>query len=64
MKRLSFAISLQLLVITTAVPVFGQTRPGASKSAFADWNQQRKRRRTLPSDDGSRSVWRVAYTGK
>jgi glucose/arabinose dehydrogenase len=40
MRHLSFVISLQLLVVTTAVPAFAQTRPGGTESAFADWDQQ------------------------
>src|ERR1700754_3216133 len=62
MRRLSFAISLQLLVITTAVAAFGQTRPGVSESVFADWDQQQPGARhqvtvaDLPAPDPQEAV--------
>jgi len=41
MRCLTFIVSLELLLIPAAVPVFGQTRPAASsQSVFADWDQQ------------------------
>ena len=59
MRSLSIAILHLVWLIVSAASCYGQTRQTVTgQSAFPDWDQQ------VPGDDGSRSIWRVAYVGK